>query len=77
MMLEYSQVVLVAIEGAAEQESFAFSGKAIQCPDCYAPIEVYYDQDQNPKYQCENCGQEASTMDINREWDDDDVDAYR
>lgn len=61
-----SQQQLVA-NTITEQNSSAFAD--VECPDCYAPLALYYDQQDHVRHYCENCEHEVSTRDIESEWD--------
>ena len=43
----------------------------LDCPDCNALLEIQYDQNDNPRYHCENCGLVVSARDIAHDRDGD------
>lgn len=64
------QELVIVTSTVREQNSSGFAD--VQCPDCFAPLALYYDQRSNARHYCENCGQEVNERCIDREWDDDD-----
>ena len=46
------------------------------CPDCHSALIIIYDEQDQRRYLCENCEQEPSPREIDREDDDNDENIY-
>lgn len=69
MSQQQQQQKLVANAIIEQQQSSAFAD--IECPDCFAQLGVYYDEqkDNARRYYCENCGHQVNAGDIECDWD--------
>ncbi len=41
-----------------------------ECPDCFAPLVAYYEDNNTRRYFCENCGCPLSAREAECDWDD-------
>jgi hypothetical protein len=42
----------------------------VECADCYALLVIYYDNEHQTRYHCDNYGQEVNPNGIDAYWDE-------